>query len=178
MTTWTNDIENLLEAIRNNSSLMCDYHKKRYQYLKSYLKWFKLPLILLNGMNVFFSSGLTPYLEMGYISLLTMGVSVICSILSSVELYLGTESSMASELVASKDYYLLATDIYKVLVLERENRSQPAKEFLEESYAQYTKLFEHSNLLNKKMKDSLKPVISSGGISSDTSSDISGDNRV
>ena len=94
-----------------------------------------------------------------------MGVSMICSILNSVELYLGIESSMASELVASKDYYLLATDIYKLLVLDRENRTQPAKEFLEEHYSRYTKLFEHSNLLNKKMKDSLKPVMNSVGSS-------------
>lgn len=28
MSNWTTDIENLLEAIRSNSSLMCDYHKK------------------------------------------------------------------------------------------------------------------------------------------------------
>ena len=146
--------------------------------LKSYLKWFKLPSLILNGLNIFFSSGLTPYLEMGYISLLTMGVSMICSILNSIELYLGIEQGMSKELVASKDYYLLATDIYKVLVLDRENRSQPAKEFLEEHYARYTKLFEHSNLLNKKMKDSLKPVMSNGVISGDTNSDISGDNRV
>jgi hypothetical protein len=87
---------------------------------------------------------------------------------------------MACELVASKDYYLLATDIYKVLVLDRENRTQPAKEFLEEHYARYTKLFEHSNLLNKKMKDSLKPVLSNSNASSDkdSSSDISNDNQI
>ena len=89
MTYWTTDIENLLEAIRNNSSLMSDYHKRNYEGLKSYLKWFKLPSLILNGLNIFFSSGLTPYLEMGYISLLTMGVSMICSILNSIELYLG-----------------------------------------------------------------------------------------
>jgi hypothetical protein len=81
---------------------------------------------------------------------------------------------MACELVASKDYYLLATDIYKVLVLNRDNRTQPAKEFLEEHYARYTKLFESSNLLNRKMKDSLKPVMNNNGNSnSDTNSDIS-----
>ena len=179
MAYWTTDIENLLEAIRNNSSLMSDYHKKRYEYLKSYLKWFKLPSLILNATNVFFSSGLTPYLEMDYISLLTMGVSMVCSILNSVELYLGIENNMACELVASKDYYLLATDIYKVLVLDRDNRTQPAKEFLEEHYARYTKLFESSNLLNRKMKDSLKPVLANSSNSDkDTSSDISGDNRV
>ena len=109
-----------------------------------------------------------------------MGVSMNCSILNSVELYLGIESSMSSELVASKEYYLLATDIYKVLVLDRGNRTQPAKEFLEEHYARYTKLFEHSNLLNKKMKDSLKPVLNSSNANSDkdSNSDISGDNQV
>jgi hypothetical protein len=57
MQLWTTDIENLLEAIRNNSALMSDYHKKRYEYLKGYLKWFKLPSLVLNAMNVFFSSG-------------------------------------------------------------------------------------------------------------------------
>ena len=173
MAYWTTDIENLREAIRNNSSLMSDYHKKRYEYLKSYLKWFKLPSLILNATNVFFSSGLTPYLEMGYISLLTMGVSMVCSILNSVELYLVIENNMACELVASKDYYLLATDIYKVLVLDRDNRTQPAKEFLEEHYSRYTKLFESSNLLNKKMKDNLKPVMNGNGNNSDTNSDVS-----
>jgi hypothetical protein len=62
------------------------------------------------------------------------------------------------------------------LVLDRENRTQPAKEFLEEHYARYTKLFESSNLLNRKMKDSLKTVLANSD--KDTSSDISGDNRV
>ena len=174
MTYYTTDIENLLEAIRSNSALLSDFHKKRYEYLKGYLKWFKLPSLILNATNVFFSSGLTPYLEMGYISLLTMAVSMVCSILNSVELYLGIESSMSQELVASKDYYLLSTGIYKVLVLDRDNRSQPAKEFLEESYAQYTKLYESSNLLSKRMRDNLKPVISGGTNSDkDTNSDIS-----
>ena len=61
---------------------------------------------------------------------------------------------------------MLATDIYKVLVLdiENKNRTQPAKEFLEEHYARYTKLFGHINLLNKKMKDSLKPVMNNSVI--------------
>jgi hypothetical protein len=100
---------------------------------------------------------------------------MICSILNSVELYLGIENGMTKELVASKDYYLLATDIYKVLVLDRDNRTQPSKEFLEETYAQYTKLYESSNLLNKKMKDSLKPVVSNSTANSDndTTSDVS-----
>lgn len=174
--TFTNDIEAVCEAIRTNSVLMSEYHKKRYEYLRSYLKWFKIPLILLNGCNVFFSVGLEPYLASGYISLLTMGVSMVCSILNSVELYLGVESSMSKELVASKEYYILATDLFKVLALDRDNRNINGKDFMEEHYNRYIKLYEQSNLLNKKIKDSLRPLLQDNN--SDKSSDISNDNKI
>lgn len=174
--TFTSDIEAVCESIRNNSVIMSDYHKKRYEYLKSYLKWFKIPLILLNGCNVFFSVGLEPYLASGYISLLTMGVSMCCSILNSVELYLGVEASMSKELVASKEYYILATDIFKVLALDRENRSINGKDFMEEHYNRYIKLYEASNLLNKKMRDSLRPLLQDN--CSDKDSSLSSENKV
>jgi hypothetical protein len=174
--TFTNDIEAVCEAIRTNSVLMSDYHKKRYEYLRSYLKWFKIPLILLNGCNVFFSVGLEPYLASGYISLLTMGVSMVCSILNSVELYLGVEASMSKELVASKEYYILATDLFKILALDRENRNINGKEFMEEHYNRYIKLYEQSNLLNKKIKDSLRPLLQD--TNSDKSSDTSLENKI
>ena len=39
------DIEGLLDKIRQNCVIMSDYHKKRYLYLKEYLKVFKIPII-------------------------------------------------------------------------------------------------------------------------------------
>jgi hypothetical protein len=173
--TWSNDIEAICENIRINSVLMSDYHKKRYEFLKAHLKFFKLPLIVLNGLNVFFSVGLEPYLSSGYISLLTMGVSMFCSILNSIELYLGVETSMSKELIASKDYYILSTDIYKVLAMLRDNRNINGKEFMDEHYNRYIKLYEQSNLLNKKIKDSLRPL---GDNISDKSSDTSLENKI
>lgn len=174
--TFTSDIESVCESIRINCVLMSDFHKKRYEYLKSYLKWFKIPLILLNGCNVFFSVGLDPYLASGYISLLTMGVSMVCSILNSVELYLGVEASMSRELVASKEYYILSTDIFKVLSLEKNNRIVDGKTFMDDMYNRYIKLYEQSNLLNRKIKDSLRPLLQDN--SSDKSSEISSENKI
>lgn len=174
--TFTSDIESVCESIRINSVLMSDYHKKRYEYLRSYLKWFKIPLIFLNSLNVFFSVGMNEFLTQNYISLLTMGVSMCCSILNSVELYLGVESSMSKELVASKEYYILSTDVFKVLALDRENRNVNGKEFMEEHYNRYIKLYEQSNLLNRKIKDSLRPLLQDN--SSDKNSDISNENKI
>jgi len=173
---WSADAEAICENIRLNSTTMSDYHKKRYDYLKSHLKWFKIPLIFANSLNVFFSVGLTSFLDQNYISLLTMGISMFCSILNSVELFLELEKTMSRELVVSKEFYILSTDIYRCLALDKNNRSVDGKTFLDESYNRYIKLYEQSNLLNKKIKDSLRPLIHDN--TSDKNSDVSSDNKI
>ena len=172
---WAVDTESICENIRINAVIMSEYHKRRYEYLKSYLKWFKLPLIFLNSLNVFFSVGMNEFLTQNYISLLTMGISMICSILNSVELFMEVEKSMSIELLVSKQYYILSTDIYRCLALDRQNRSIDGKTFLDESYNRYIKLYEQSNLLSKKIKDSLRPLLQDN---SDKSSDISSENKI
>jgi hypothetical protein len=172
---WSNDTESICENIRVNAIIMSEYHKKRYEYLKSYLKWFKIPLIFLNSLNVFFSVGMNEFLTQNYISLLTMGISMICSILNSVELFMEIEKSCSKEILVSKEFYILSTDIYRCLALDRANRSIDGKTFLDESYNRYIKLYEQSNLLSKKIKDSLRPLVDN---SSDKSSDISSENKI
>jgi len=173
---WAVDTESICENIRINAVIMSEYHKRRYEYLKSYLKWFKLPLIFLNSLNVFFSVGMNEFLTQNYISLLTMGISMICSILNSVELFMEVEKSMSKELLVSKEFYILSTDIYRCLALDRSNRSIDGKTFLDESYNRYIKLYEQSNLLSKKIKDSLRPLLQDN--SSDKSSDVSNENKI
>jgi hypothetical protein len=173
---WSQDTEIICENIRLNACTMSDYHKRRFEYLKSYLKWFKIPQIFLSSLNVFFSVGMNEFLSQNYISLLTMGVSMICGILNSLELFMEIEKSMSKELVVSKEFYILSTDIYRCLALDKSNRSIDGKTFLDESYNRYIKLYEQSNLLNKKIKDSLRPLLQDN--SSDKSSDISSENKI
>ena len=172
---WSADAEGICENIRVNSIIMSEYHKKRYEYLKSYLKWFKIPLIFLNSLNVFFSVGMNEFLTQNYISLLTMGISMICSILNSIEMFMEIEKSCSKEIIVSKEFYILSTDIYRCLALDRSNRSIDGKTFLDESYNRYIKLYEQSNLLSKKIKDSLRPLVDN---SSDKNSDISSENKI
>ena len=173
---WTTDTEGINENIRVNSIIMSEYHKKRYDYLKSRLKFVKIPLIVFNSLNIFFSVGLVEFLPQNYISLLTMGISMVCSIINSIELFMEIEKTMSKELVVSKEFYILSTDIYRCLALDRANRSIDGKTFLDDSYNRYIKLYEQSNLMNKKIKDSLRPLIQDNN--SDKSSDISSDNKI
>ena len=159
------DIESLLDNIRHNCVLMSDYHKKRYLYLKEYLKVFKIPIIIFSSINSILSVGLQPYLEQGHISAMVAGISLVVSILGSIELYMKIQENMEVELVAQKDFYILSISIYKVLQLDDENRNIDMKLFLEETFANYQKLIENSNVVAKKIKDKLTLVDVEGNIS-------------
>jgi hypothetical protein len=158
MSDWSQDIESVLEQIRINSILLSKEHKKRYFYLTEILRYFRLPVIIVSGINSIVSVGLQPYLDQGTISVMTCLLALLCSIIGSIELYLTIQKSMENELMSSKDYYLLSIDIYKTLTLSKEHRSIPAKEYLDEKYNEYVKLFESSNLLDRKITDKLNSL--------------------
>jgi hypothetical protein len=171
---WTTDKESVLESIRLNCVRMADYHKKRFIYYKGQLKYFRIPVIIISGINSVVSVGMTAYIEQSTISGITCLLSLVCSIIGSVELFLQIQTSMEIELTSSKDFYLLAVDIFKTLSLQRENRIPNASSYLDEKYQTYTKLIEASQIVNRRMRDSLAPLpISPSGIPSTPSSSSS-----
>lgn len=158
MDDWTTDIEKVLESIRVNSALLSKAHKKSYFALKGTLLYFRLPVIILSGINSIVSVGLQPYVKQKAISMTTCLLALVCSIIGSIELYLAIQKSMELELTTSKDYYLLSIDIYKTLSLSVDHRPHPAKEYLDKKYEEYCKLMEHSILVSKKIEDKLSPL--------------------
>ena len=131
--TWTEDIDTLLNNIRINCILLCKAHKKRYFENKDLLKWYRLPVIVLNGVNSIISVGLQPYASQGVISVTTSLIALTCGIVGSIELYLGIQKKLETDLISQRDYYLLSVDIFKTLSLKKENRPIPAKDFLEKT---------------------------------------------
>jgi hypothetical protein len=128
-----------------------------------------------NAVGIFASVGLQPYLLQQYISLISMFLSMISGLLASLEMYLSIEKNMSLELLSSKEYYILEKDIFRVLSIQAENRTIEGKQFLEQIYNRYVKLYENSNVLNKRITDSLRPIQLS---SSDKDSDNSGECKV
>lgn len=158
MSDWTEDIDKVLDNIRINCVILSKLHKRRYFELKSSLKWYRLPVIILNGANSIISVGLQPYATQGAISLTTSLIALTCGIIGSIELYLGIQKRLENDMISQRDYYLLSIDIYKTLCLNRSNRPIPAKDYLDKSYNIYTKLIESSATLVRIKGDKLIPI--------------------
>jgi hypothetical protein len=153
---WSDDIETVLGAIYDSCTLYAHSHKKRYFYLKGYLKYFRIPTIIISGVNSVCSVGLQPYVAQKNVSIITCILALICGIITSMELYLQIQSSMESDLMAAKDFLLLAADIFKMLTLDRENRGVGGISYLEETFGIYCKYIEGSQLLDRRMPNMLR----------------------
>ena len=149
MSNWDNstDIEEILDKIRINSINLNKSHMKNYFYYKKLGKWFQIPTIILSSFNSVFSVGFT-YTSQENISSVSALISLIVSIINSVQLYLKIEDNMEQENTISKQYYTLSSDIYKILQLNKEHRPENANEILDNYYNQYIELLNKSNLLN------------------------------
>jgi hypothetical protein len=155
MTDWSDDIDKVLDNIRINCVILSNLHKQRYFELQSSLKYYRMPVIILNGINSIFAVGLQPYIYQGTISLTNSLIALTCGIIGSIELYLGIQKRLENDMISQRDYYLLGIDIFKTLSLDKTNRPIPAKDFLEKSYNIYTKLIESSSTLAKVKGDKL-----------------------
>jgi len=153
------DIEIVLDKIRENCVTLSNRHKRNYIALKSMLKYYRIPAIIFSALNVFASVGLQPYIQQGYISLITCGISLISGVIGSIELFNGIQNSLELELNSSKDFYILGIDIFRLLSLKEENRGVDLKAYLEEKYQVYCKLIEQSNIVDKTMIDKLTPML-------------------
>lgn len=155
---WTPDIECVLENIRQNCVLLAEEHKMQYFNLKYLLQFFRLPVIILSGVNSIVSVGLTAYAPQHIISMTTCVLALVCSMIGSIELYLSVQKGMEIELIAQREYYLLSVDIYKTLSLAKQHRPIPALEYLQKQTNEYYKLVENSNTLKNKIQDKLCPL--------------------
>jgi len=155
---WNNDIENVLGNIRTNALYLSNEHKIRYFSLSHSIKWYRLPIIIFSGVNSIISVGLQQYIDQIVLSLLTSLISLLCSIIGSIELYLKKNSRMEADLISYTQFYLLSIEIFKTLTLDRENRPIPSREYLHKIFNEYTKLFESSNPLERTITDKLLTI--------------------
>jgi hypothetical protein len=154
---YSNDIEAILEKIRVNCILFSNAHKKRYLELNQSLKWYKIPVILISGFSSLISVS-QAYIPQYYITILNSVFGLTCGTICSVELYLGISVQLAQSSALTKEYYQLATDIYKTLSLTNESRSENAQNFLESCYGTYTSLCANSYIVSKSIQDQLIPI--------------------
>ena len=141
----------LLDKIRINAVNLATYHNHRYHVYKNLLfTIFRVPLILLAGLNSFFSVGLQSYMAQHKISLITAVVSLFCGILTSIELLLNLQKRMEMEQETAKAYYKLAVEIYNELGKAIKDRGVKGdlRDFLKTKFNDYQNLFAAANTVN------------------------------
>lgn len=155
---FCDDIEKILNNLRKNAIIMSKAHKKRYLFLKSSLKYYRIPVILISSLNSVGAVSFQNFVPQSYISLGNMFLSLLVGVIGSIELYFGVSKNAEIELISGKDFYVLATDIYKILSLDRSHRLLDANNFLNECYSRYIKLCESSCILQGKIQDHLTVI--------------------
>jgi hypothetical protein len=147
---WTREVETLLEKTRVNAVNLSEYHRRRFFHYKGFGKYFEIPLLILASLNSTISVGLQPYASQPAISATTCVIGMIMGIITSVKLYLAIEDSLVSEMKLSKDFHILALELFKTLALKPDERVGDGRDYLNKQYSIYIKLVESSNLLKKK----------------------------
>jgi len=156
---WSKDIEEQLENIKENSRQQADISKRQYLELLFLQKYFKIPVIVLSGLNSIFAIGLNNFMEQNIVSILNCIIGFIVATMGSIELYLGITKKMDIALNSYQSFYLLSIKINNCLRLEREHRTEnDAKAFLTACLAEYEQLFSQNNISNEYYEDKLTNI--------------------
>ena len=149
---WSEEQESILEKIRINCIVLAETHRRNFYEYKSLSKVFDIPIIVISTLSASFSVGSQEYLPQHLISTTTCSISMLVAILSSIKLYLHLEENLKLESELSKQFNLLSLDIFKILHLNKTDRSIDGIIYLNKKYTNYCHLIEQSNLLRKRMK--------------------------
>lgn len=142
--SWTINIERILDNLRINCAQLSNYHRYKYAHCKKQIKWFKIPVIVLSGINTFVSVGLNELISQTYISIGTALISLLCGIITSIEMFMKYQDKMETELHTYKSYYKISMDIYAMISIDKNLRTKNGQEFLREQMEEYSKIKHNS----------------------------------
>ncbi len=156
MDSWNPEAVSILNKIRINSITLSNKHRLMALNYQSLSKYFDIPVIVIST----FSSSMSgiSLMQDSYKNQTALFLSMFITILTSIKLYLNITNNLNSEILLSREFYILSVDIYKTLNLRVEDRHTNAIEYLNESYGMYIKLCEKSSLSHKMKKDELLKI--------------------
>jgi len=140
-------MDTLLNKLRLNCVLQAKRHTINYQYYKHTAKMFEIPTIILSVFSGSFTVGSDVFLDQELISVVSCGISIVITILTSIKLYMKINETLAIEQELSIKFKILSLDIYKFLSLTQDQRGITELEFLNKAYSSYVKLVEQSEVI-------------------------------
>jgi hypothetical protein len=156
---WSLDVERQLQNIEQNATQQANISKSQYIELIWIQKHFKIPVIILSGMNSIFAIGLNNFINQNAVSVLNCILAFIVGVMGSIELYLGITMKMNIALNSYQSFYLLSVKINNCLRLERDHRNEmDGKAFLVQCLNEYEQLFQQNNITADFYEDKLTNV--------------------
>jgi len=153
---WSCDIEKRLEAIQDTSAQQALVSKQQYLEFIYLQKFFKIPVIVLSGMNSIFAVGLNNYASQSAVSIINCILAFICATIGSIELYLNISKKIEISLASFQSFYLLSIKINSTLKLDRTHRSElDGRKFLADCLNEYEQLFSQNNVSPKNIDDKM-----------------------
>jgi len=153
---WSEDIEKRLEAIQDNCAQQSLISKQEYLELMYLQRFFKIPVIVLSGINSVFAVGLNAYASQDAVSIINCILAFICATIGSIELYLNISKRIEISLTSFQSFYLLSIKINSTLKLEREHRCElDGRKFLADCLNEYEQLFSQNNVSPVNINDKL-----------------------
>lgn len=150
-TVTINKMKEILNKIKRNCVKLGFYHNVRYNRYRYFLFWvFRLPSLVLSGLNGFFAIGVQKYVSQNTISVTNASISFLCGLITSIEISLNLQKRMEIELDTYKKMYKLTVEIDKDVncIFEiNENVKTKLLETVEKKYIEYQSIISTSNIV-------------------------------
>jgi len=141
----------ILNKIKRNCVKLGFYHNVRYNRYRYFLFWFfRLPSLVLSGLNGFFAIGVQKYVSQNTISVTNASLSFLCGLITSIEISLNLQKRMEIELDTYKKMYKLTVEIDKEVncIFDiNENVKMKLLETVEKKYIEYQSIISTSNIV-------------------------------
>lgn len=144
---WSEQTETILQILSDQCFLSSKVHERLYRVYSCRLKYIKIPVIVISGLNSVLAVGLGDYIDQNIISASTSVLSLICGILGSIELFLKISENMARSSSAARELFVLHIEIRKTLKLESQDRGIDAKTYLDNVYTRYIDIITNAKLV-------------------------------
>jgi hypothetical protein len=151
------EAEALLDMLRLNGISRGDYHGQNYLRLKNTLYCYRVPIIILSAVNAFFASSTQAYIKQTTISTVTTVISLICGIITGIELFLNVQANAEAELRSHKKYYGLSTEILRTLILHHGQSEEDMATYVNQKFADYMRINMASSVIMDDFEDILVP---------------------
>ena len=144
---WSDDVERQLENLEKNCTRQANVCRDEFKELLFVQKHFRIPVIVISGLNSIFAVGLNRYIGQGVVSSINCLLAFAVATIGSIELYLQVTKRADTALQSYHSFYLLAVRITNCLRLDRAHRSEiDGRAFLQESLTEYERVFQQNNV--------------------------------